>query len=142
MTPALPRKTLRASLAASVASDGGRGQVLAASCPSRAVLSHLTSRWGVLVLVVLLDGTHRFSQLRREIGGVSEKMLAQTLDALAGDGLVWRQDFAVMPPKVEYSLTELGREAALRLAALVDWIETSYPRIAAAREAIVRREAA
>ena len=81
MTEPKTSKSLRNSLAA--LGDGQRAEVLAADCPSRAVLAHITSRWGVLVLVVLLDGTHRFSQLRRAIGGVSEKMLAQTLDALA-----------------------------------------------------------
>lgn len=109
--------------------------VLAAECPSRIVLGHITSRWGVLVLVVLLDGTHRFSQLRREIGGVSEKMLAQTLDALAGDGLVLRVAQQVVPPHVEYSLTPLGRQAAERLEVLVDWIEDNFPLIRQAQEA-------
>ncbi|WP_317203029.1 helix-turn-helix domain-containing protein [Janthinobacterium sp.] len=126
-----PAKSLRAALA----ERAQRGQVLDQACPSRAVLSHLTSRWGVLVLVVLLGGTQRFSALRREVGGVSEKMLAQTLEALAGDGFVLRLAYPVIPPKVEYSLTPLGREAAERLAVLVDWIEDNYPRIAAGRAA-------
>ena len=65
--------------------------------------------------LALLAGTHRFSDLRRKIGGVSEKMLAQTLEALAGDGFVLRQAYMVIPPKVEYSLTPLGREAAPRV---------------------------
>lgn len=126
-----PGKTLRDALA----ERAQRGALLNAACPSREVLSHITSRWGVLVLVVLLDGTHRFSELRREVGGVSEKMLAQTLEALAGDGFVLRQPYAVIPPKVEYSLTPLGHEAARHLASLVDWIEGNYSRIAAARAA-------
>ncbi|HEY1150300.1 MAG TPA: helix-turn-helix domain-containing protein, partial [Pseudoduganella sp.] len=104
-----------------------------ADCASRAVLSHVTSRWGVLVLVVLLGGMHRFAQLRREIGGVSEKMLAQTLDALVRDGFVKRVSLPVIPPHVEYSLTPMGTEIAERLEVLVDWIEDNFPRIAAAR---------
>ncbi|KQQ45888.1 HxlR family transcriptional regulator [Duganella sp. Leaf126] len=108
-------------------------RVLVAECPSRAVLGHITSRWGVLVLIVLLERTHRFSELRRAIGGVSEKMLAQTLDTLAGDGLVLRVAQQVVPPHVEYSLTPLGREAAVRLEVLVDWIENNYHLIAQAR---------
>jgi DNA-binding HxlR family transcriptional regulator len=116
-----------------------RGELRAAGCPSRAVLSHLTSRWGVLTMILLLEGTHRFSQLRRAIGGVSEKMLAQTLDALVGDGLVLRQDYAVIPPKVEYSLTPMGREAAAKLLGLADWIEDNFPRICAAREAVAAK---
>ena len=126
-------KTLRATLAAN--NEARRGELMVAACPSRAVLSHVTSRWGVLVLVVLLDGTHRFSQLRRAIGGVSEKMLAQTLDALAYDGLVLRVAQQVLPPHVEYSLTPLGREAAERLETLVDWIEDNFPQIKQAQEA-------
>jgi DNA-binding HxlR family transcriptional regulator len=111
-----------------------RGQVLVADCPSRIVLGHITSRWGVLVLVVLLDRTHRFSELRRAVGGVSEKMLAQTLDALAYDGLVLRVAHQVVPPHVEYSLTPLGREAAERLEVLVDWIQDNFPLIKRAQE--------
>jgi len=123
-------KSLRTAIAVQVA----RGDLLAEACPSRAVLAHVTSRWGVLVLVVLLDGTHRFSELRRQVGGVSEKMLAQTLDALVGDGFVQRRDHGEIPPRVDYTLTPLGREAAERLEALVDWIEDNFSRIAAARE--------
>ena len=107
------------------------GNVLAPECPSRAVLSHVTSRWGVLVLVVLLGGMHRFSQLRKEVGGVSEKMLAQTLVALEGDGFVLRTALPVIPPHVQSSLTPLGREVAQRLEVLVDWIEDNLPRIIA-----------
>lgn len=110
-----------------------RGDVLSPACPAREILQHVTSRWGVLVLVILLDGMHRFSELRREAGGVSEKMLAQTLDALVGDGFVLRYAHPVIPPRVEYSLTPMGRELAERLAVLVDWIEENYPRIADAR---------
>jgi DNA-binding HxlR family transcriptional regulator len=115
--------------------DQQRGQVMAADCPSRIVLGHITSRWGVLVLVMLLERTHRFSELRRAVGGVSEKMLAQTLDALAYDGLVLRVAHQVVPPHVEYSLTPLGREAAQRLEVLVDWIEDNFPLIKQAQDA-------
>lgn len=118
-------KSLRNALRA----QGTPGNVLAAECPSRAILSHVTSRWGVLVLVVLLGGMHRFSQLRKEVGGVSEKMLAQTLVALEGDGFVLRTALPVIPPHVEYSLTPMGREVAERLEVLVDWIEDNLSRI-------------
>ena len=132
MTTDTPGASMRAALARQTQG----AHLLAAACPSRAVLSHLTSRWAVLVLVLLLSGTRRFSELRREVGGVSEKMLAQTLDALCSDGFVLRQAYMVIPPKVEYSLTPLGREAAERLAVLVDWIEDNYPRIEQARAEI------
>ena len=100
-----------------------RGDLFAQQCPSREVLKHVTSRWGVLVLVALLDGTLRFSDLRRRIGGVSEKMLAQTLQWLEGDGFVLRTAYPVVPPHVEYSLTPLGREVGERVEGLADWIE-------------------
>lgn len=64
------------------------GNLFAEQCPSREVLKHVTSRWGVLILVALRDGTHRFSDLRRKMGGVSEKMLAQSLQALEQDGFL------------------------------------------------------
>lgn len=100
-----------------------RGNLFAEQCPSREVLKHVTSRWGVLVLVALLSGTHRFSELRRKVGGVSEKMLAQTLQWLEGDGFVLRTSYPVVPPHVEYTLTPLGQEVGLRVQDLADWIE-------------------
>ncbi|MDE1164640.1 MAG: helix-turn-helix domain-containing protein [Pseudomonas sp.] len=106
-----------------------RGELMDANCPSRDVLKHMTSRWGVLVLVILLGGMHRFSDLRRKIGGVSEKMLAQTLQGLEGDGLVNRVSLPVVPPHVEYSLTPLGCEAAELVEGMADWIEEKLPRI-------------
>ena len=118
-----------------------RGELLAAACPSREVLKHVTSRWGVLVLVVLETREHRFSELRRAIGGVSERMLAQTLQWLEGDGLVDRIAFDVVPPHVEYRLTPLGREAAEKVRGLADWIETSFPQILEAQELRRRRPA-
>lgn len=100
-----------------------RGNVLAKECPSRGVLQDVTSRWGVLVLFSLLDGTHRFSELRKKITGVSEKMLAQTLQALEADGFVLRIAHPVIPPHVEYRLTDSGIAVAHRVEELVNWIE-------------------
>lgn len=105
----------------------------ASQCPSRVVLDHLTSRWGVLVLVALLDRTHRFRELTRRIGGVSEKMLSQTLQALEADGFVLRVAYAEVPPRVEYSLTPLGREAAEHMRGLLDWITSNLSRVEKAR---------
>ncbi len=110
-----------------------RGNLLAEACPSREVLKHVTSRWGVLVLMVLECKTHRFAELRRAIGGVSERMLAQTLQWLESDGLVNRVAYEVVPPHVEYSLTPLGKEAATKVRKLADWIEINLPRILAAK---------
>ena len=110
-----------------------RGNLFAQQCPSREVLAHVTSRWGVLVLVALLGGTHRFSELRRKVGGVSEKMLAQTLQWLEGDGFVLRKSYPVVPPRVEYSLTPLGHDVGLRVQGLADWIELNLAGILQAR---------
>lgn len=106
-----------------------RGELLEENCPSRDILKHVTSRWGVLVMIVLQGGMHRFSDLRRKIGGISEKMLAQTLQELESDGLLDRRSLPVVPPHVEYRLTPLGAEAALHVQLLADWVETSLPRI-------------
>ncbi|MCX4828703.1 helix-turn-helix transcriptional regulator [Streptomyces sp. NBC_00006] len=103
-------------------------------CPQRLVLEHVTSRWGVLVLMALEERSYRFSELRREIGGVSEKMLAQTLQTLERDGVVHRDAKPVIPPRVDYSLTGLGREAAAQVRALADWTERRLPEVKAARE--------
>ncbi len=107
-----------------------RGELFSAECPSREVLKHVTSRWGLLVLVALLeDGTLRFSDLRRKIGGVSEKMLAQTLQNLEMDGFIDRVSHPVVPPHVEYSLTPLGVDIGRQVSSLADWIESNLPRI-------------
>jgi DNA-binding HxlR family transcriptional regulator len=106
-----------------------RGDLFACACPSRDVLKHVTSRWGVLVLVALMEGTHRFSDLRRKVGGVSEKMLAQTLQYLEKDGFINRVSLPVVPPHVEYSLTPLGMEIGKQVGSLADWIETNLPKI-------------
>ena len=112
------------------------GNLFAEQCPSRDVLKHVTSRWGVLILVALQEGTHRFSDLRRKMGGVSEKMLAQTLQWLEADGFVNRKSYPVVPPHVEYSLTPLGFEVAEKVSGLADWIELNLPRVLASREEI------
>ena len=110
-----------------------RGELFNVNCPTRDVLRHVTSQWGVLILVGLLSGTHRFAELRRKIGGVSEKMLAQTLQALENDGFVRRTAYPVVPPHVEYDLTPLGVEVARRVETLADWIEEHIVAIMRAR---------
>ena len=111
-----------------------RGEVFSDQCPSREILKHVTNRWGGLVLVALLLGTHRFSDLRRKLSGVSEKMLAQTLQTLEADGFVMRVSYPMVPPHVEYSLTSLGAELAKQVELLVDWIEINLPRILDAQQ--------
>ncbi|WP_225835430.1 helix-turn-helix domain-containing protein [Streptomyces sp. NK08204] len=111
-----------------------------AMCPHRLVLEHLTSRWGVLVLIELLDRPYRFSELRRAVSGrggrgVSEKMLAQTLQTLERDGLVHRDAKPVIPPRVDYSLTRLGREGAEQVRALARWTQHRMDEVEQARRA-------
>ena len=110
-----------------------RGDVFSTECPSREVLKHMTSTWGVLILIALRPGTLRFSELRRKVNGVSERMLAQTLQQLEGDGLLTRRSFPVVPPHVEYSLTDLGQEAAAQVETLVDWIQDRLPALMGAK---------
>lgn len=107
-------------------------------CPSRLVLEHVTSRWGVLVLAALLERSYRFSELRRTVGGVSEKMLAQTLQTLERDGFVHRDAKPVIPPRVDYSLTPIGIEAAEQVWALARWTERQVDAVQTAREAYDR----
>ncbi|GGV27324.1 winged helix-turn-helix transcriptional regulator [Streptomyces spectabilis] len=108
-------------------------------CPHRLVLEHVTSRWGVLVLIALAERSYRFSELRRAIGGsggrtVSEKMLTQTLQTLERDGLVHRDAKPVIPPRVDYSLTDLGREASEQVKALALWTDRRMDDVLKARE--------
>lgn len=103
-------------------SFGFTGGVLPANCPTRTVLDHVTSKWGVLVIIALSQDELRWGELRRTIEGISEKMLASTLRTLEADGLVNRAAQPTIPPRVDYSLTALGRELADRLLPLMDWI--------------------
>lgn len=105
------------------------GNVLAANCPSRSILQHLTSQWGTLVMIALSTGRHRFAELRRKVGGVSDRMLSQTLKDLEADGFVLRTAHAVVPPHVDYELTGLGEKAAKHVVALATLIEAALPEI-------------
>lgn len=104
------------------------GNVLSELCPSRSILRQATTRWAVLCLLVLRRGEMRFSDLRRTIGGISERMLAKTLQDLAVHGLVDRVSHPVVPPHVEYSLTVIGAEMAERVEQLTSWIEGNIAR--------------
>ena len=104
--------------------------VLDKMCPSRILLNHVTSRWGVLILIALQDKTLRFSELRRIIGDVSERMLSQTLKTLAQDGFIQRTSFDVVPPHVEYSLTPHGQGVTVHVKALATWVEENIEAMA------------
>ncbi|MFE5894150.1 winged helix-turn-helix transcriptional regulator [Streptomyces sp. NPDC002285] len=109
-------------------------------CPYRLVLEHVTSRWGVLVLIELMERPYRFSELRRAIGRVSEKMLTQTLQTLERDGLIHRDAQPVIPPRVDYSLTDLGREAAEQVRGLALWTKDRMEDVEKARDAYDARK--
>lgn len=111
-----------------------RGDLSVPECPSREVLKDVTSLWAVLVLIALRDGRHRYGELRRKARGISEKMLVQTLKALEADGFVERVSYPVVPPHVEYSLTQLGVGVAAQVASLADWVEQNMPAIAQAQQ--------
>ena len=113
--------------------------VFTAGCPTRTVLDHVMSKWAPLLVVALSDGEPlRWSELRRRAEGVSEKMLAQTLRMLEEDGLVLRDARPVVPPHVEYSLTEMGRDLAARLVPLLEWISDNTDVILGETRATVR----
>jgi len=111
-----------------------RGELLNVNCPSRDVLKRVTSRWSVLILLALQGQTLRFSALRRTVGGVSERMLAQNLRYLEEDGFVQRIAYDVVPPHVEYRLTPLGEEVGEQVVGLADWLEVNLNRILAQRQ--------
>jgi DNA-binding HxlR family transcriptional regulator len=105
-------------------------------CPSRAIVEVLANKWVLYVLGILErhDAPLRFGELRRAIEGVTQKSLTQTLRALERDGLVDRKVYAAVPPRVEYRLTDLGREVGRLTAAISDWALANAPKVSAARE--------
>jgi DNA-binding HxlR family transcriptional regulator len=103
-------------------------------CPTRVVLDRIADKWTVLIVGALDDKTKRFGELRREIGGVSQKMLTQTLRGLERDGIVVRSVYASVPPKVEYSLTDLGRTLVHILEGIRAWSESNIESVLKARD--------
>jgi DNA-binding HxlR family transcriptional regulator len=102
-------------------------------CPSQQVLDMLADKWTVLVIASLGNKTKRYSDLLREVGGVSQKMLTQTLRSLEQNGLVTRKVFPVVPPHVEYSLTSLGQSLKDAVSALCHWAQNHMIEVQAAR---------
>jgi len=107
--------------------------VLDLGCPTRKTLDLISSMWTVLVVHTLSERPHRYGELKRRVEGVTHKMLAQTLRALERDGLVNRRVYAVVPPKVEYTLTPLGQTLVPILNDLCRWSETHYDEVELAR---------
>ena len=102
-------------------------------CPTRQILDRIADKWTVLIVVALQTGAKRFGELRREVGGISQKMLTQTLRSLERDGLVLRRVKPSSPVSVEYELTQLGRSLVPALAGLTDWAVGAMPEIEGAR---------
>ncbi|MDR3527111.1 MAG: helix-turn-helix domain-containing protein [Rhizomicrobium sp.] len=110
-------------------------------CPKVSqVLSRIGDKWSVLVIMILSRGTRRFSDLKRDIGGISQRMLTMCLRGLERDGLVKRTVFPVVPPRVEYELTALGRSLCEPVLALGSWARSHIAEIDAARMAFDSKE--
>ena len=116
--------------------------VFARGCTSRAAFEDVTAKWASLALVALREDRYRFNALRRKVEGVSEKMLAQTLQALERDGMVSREVVTAIPPRVEYELTPLGAAVAERLASLAELLEASVAEVERARTTYASRSRA
>jgi DNA-binding HxlR family transcriptional regulator len=112
-----------------------RGDLFDPDCPTRLVLDRIGDKWTVLVVLLLNDGPMRFSALRAQLGRVAPKVLTQTLRRLERDGLVTREIFAEVPPRVEYALTDLGRSLTGPIAVIGEWAEVNVGRITAAQDA-------
>ena len=111
-----------------------------AACPTRLMLNRIADKWTVLVLGLLESETKRFSTLRREIGGISQKMLTQTLRGLERDGLIARMVYPEVPPRVEYTITPLGQTLAGLLGALRGWSEAHMDEVLQAQTAYDKAE--
>jgi DNA-binding HxlR family transcriptional regulator len=110
-------------------------QIHALACPAaRDVLSRVGDKWSILVVTVLRDGSRRFSDLKRTIDGISQRMLTLTLRGLERDGLVSRTVYPTIPPRVDYDLTELGATLLDPVLALAEWAASNRARIHSARE--------
>lgn len=110
-----------------------KGESFDPDCPTRHVLDRIGDKWSVLVVLALSERDHRFTELRERIGGVTAKVLTQTLRAMARDGLLTRQVFAEVPPRVEYSLTPLGRSLEKPITHISDWAEEHIAAVLEAR---------
>src|SRR3984957_11892215 len=104
------------------------------NCPTRLVLDRIADKWTVLIIRRLSDGTLRFAQLRRSVDGISQKVLTNTLRGLERDGIVTRRIYASVPPKVEYSLTTLGRSLCDLVEGICDWAEANIDHVQKARK--------
>ncbi len=117
-----------------MAKNGATYNVLSPGCPSRLVLDRVADKWTAIIIQILARGTIRYAALQREIGDISQKVLTQTLRSLERDGLVRRKVYPVASPKVEYSLTPLGRSLLGPLQILCHWTEKHLTKMEAHRD--------
>jgi DNA-binding HxlR family transcriptional regulator len=103
--------------------------VFDSNCPTRQVLDCIADKWTVLIIRRLAEGTLRFAQLRRAVDGISQKVLTNTLRALERDGIITRRIYASVPPKVEYSLTSLGRSLCNLVEGICSWAEANIEQV-------------
>ncbi|GAA1635476.1 MULTISPECIES: helix-turn-helix domain-containing protein [Brevibacterium] len=111
------------------------GDAFDPDCPTRIVLDRLGDKWTVLIIETLEEGPRRFNEIRLAVGGITPKVLTSTLRSLTADGLIAREAFAEVPPRVEYRLTDLGRSLLEPVATLRRWAELNVARIEHNREA-------
>ena len=108
--------------------------VYESACPAHVTLGHISDKWTVLVMGLLEGGPKRFSALKREIGGISQKMLTQTLRRLERDGFISRTIYPEVPPHVEYDLTVLGHSLSAPISAVRQWTEKHIEEIRTAQQ--------
>lgn len=126
-------------MARTSSNNSSKPSVLNPRCLSRLILDRIADKWTALIIHVLSDGTHRYAELHRQIGGISQKMLTQTLRSLERDGLVRRTIFPVIPPRVDYALTPLGRTLIEPLQAICQWSEKHLAELEANRAKAIER---
>ena len=136
MEPISPKAT-----SAATASPDGRFDVMEPACPTRQIVGRIGDKWTLLVLYALARGPRRYTELRAEVKGVSQKMLTQTLRALERDGLVDRHVHATVPPRVDYSLTDLGVSLGTAITTIRTWAYDHVEEVESARQRYDKRAA-
>lgn len=137
MIPGSPDVTAPGSVTAALPSAEPHGNCRAVAD----ILARIGDKWSVLIVMLLADGPRRFNELKRMVGGISQRMLTLSLRGLERDGLVTRTVFPTVPPRVDYALTTLGQSLRVPVQALGSWAFEHQPVIARARHAFDRRTA-
>jgi DNA-binding HxlR family transcriptional regulator len=117
-----------------VVTNGARGNVFDPNCPTRLILDRIGDKWTVLAVLLLQNGPLRFTELRAGIGSVAPKVLTQTLRRMERDGLITREVFAEVPPRVVYGLTPMGESLLKPITAVSEWAEEHLPEITQAQQ--------